>query len=474
MNRAMLGCAALILGATAIVAGAAGSRARTVTQSAPIPPNAVSVRPEALHIGSAWSGPPSTSTCQRSLEIACYEPAQIQRAYDLAPLFRAGTNGKGQTIVIVDSFGSPTIGHDLSVFDRTFDLPAPPSLTVIQPAGTVPRYQATADREGWAGETTLDVEYAHTMAPGASILLVATPTSENEGTSGFPQIVAAELYVIRHHLGGVISQSFGATEQTFPTAQALLALRAGYIAAAEASNNVTVLAASGDSGAADFGPDMTTYYDFPVTDWPASDPLVTGVGGTQLHLDKRGNRTSPDTVWNDTYDSATLDYISGSSDSVPAASGGGKSIIFERPAYQNGVANVVDQHRGVPDVSMSAACNGSVDTYQSFAGAEPGWYPVCGTSVATVLFAGIVALADQEAGHPLGLINPALYALSASRAAGIVDITKGDNTVSFTQHGRLYEVTGFPALRGYDLATGVGTVDAAKFVPELVNFLASS
>ena len=476
MNRTRLGCAALILGASAVVvAGAAGSRAQTVTQSAPIPPNAVSVRPEALHIGSAWSGPPSTSTCERNLGIVCYEPAQIQRAYDLPALFRAGTNGKGQTIVIVDSFGSPTIGHDLSVFDRTFGLPAPPSLTVIQPAGKVPRYQAsTDDRYGWAGETTLDVEYAHTMAPGASILLVATPTSENEGTSGFPQIVAAELYVIRHHLGGVISQSFGATEQTFPTAQALLALRAAYIAAAEASNNVTVLAASGDSGATDFGPDMKTYYDFPVTDWPASDPLVTAVGGTQLHLDKQGNRISPDTVWNDTYDSATLDYLSGSSDSVPAASGGGKSIIFERPTYQNGVVNVVGQHRGVPDVSMSAACDGSVDTYQSFAGAEPGWYPACGTSVATVLFAGVVALADQEAGHPLGLINPALYALSASRAAGIVDITKGDNTVSFTQNGRLYEVKGVPALRGYDLATGVGTIDAAKFVPELVSFLAGS
>jgi subtilase family serine protease len=123
---------------------------------------------------------------------------------------------------------------------------------------------------------------------------------------------------------------------------------------------------------------------------------------------------------------------------------------------------------------MSAACNGSVDAYQSFPGETPGWYPVCGTSVATPLFAGVVALADQEAGHPLGLLNPALYALSASGAAGIVDVTKGNNTVSFIQHGKLREVDGFSALRGYDLASGVGTVDAAKFVPELVKFLASS
>ena len=358
--------------------------------------------------------------------------------------------------------------------DRTFKLPAPPSLTVIQPAGAVPQYTASSNREGWAGETTLDVEYAHTMAPEANILLIETPTSENEGTSGFPQIVAAELYVINHHLGGVISQSFSATEQSFPTAQSLLALRDSYIAAADSANNVTVLTASGDSGAADVGPDASTYYDYRVTSWPDSDPLVTAVGGTQLHLDAKGNRTSQDTVWNDTYNGATNQFIVGSGGPDPLASGGGRSVIFERPTFQNGVASVVGQHRGVPDVSMSAACNGAVDTYQSFAGQTPGWYPICGTSEATPLFAGIVALADQKAGHSLGPINSALYALSASRAAGIVDVTQGNNTVSFVQDGKLQRVTGFPALRGYDLASGVGTMDAAKFVPELVNYLATA
>ena len=470
-GRTRLCGAAAVLAAAAIAAGSAGGGAHTAWRVSFIPPNAVVVHPDVIRIGSARSAPPSTSTCQQSLGIACYEPDQIQRAYNLEPLFRAGTDGKGQTIVIVDSFGSPTIGHDLSVFDTTFDLPAPSALTVIHPAGAVPPYKASADREGWAGETTLDVEWAHTMAPGASILLVETPTSEIEGTSGFPQIVAAELYVIKHHLGGVISQSFGATEQTFPTAQALLALRAAYIDAAESTNNVTVLAASGDSGAANNGPDDSTFYDFPAVEWPASDPLVTGVGGSQLHLDAEGHRTSPDSVWNDNRSVATA---GGGVAPDLLASGGGRSIIFERPSYQNGVASIVGQHRGVPDLSMSAACNGAVDAYQSFPGVTPGWYSVCGTSVATPLFAGVVALADQEAGHPLGLLNPALYALSASRAAGIVDITKGNNSVSFTQHGRLQEVEGFSALRGYDLASGVGTVDAAKFVPELVKFLARS
>jgi subtilase family serine protease len=477
MSRTRLwGIAAILVtvAAAAIVSRMAPTGLHAATRALFIPPNAVVLQPEATHIGSALSGPPSTSACEKSVGIACYEPAQIQRAYNLGPLFRAGIDGAGQTIVIVDSFGSPTIGHDLTVFDRTFHLPAPPSFTVIHPAGSVPPYKASADREGWAGEATLDVEWAHTMAPGASLLLVETPTSETEGTSGFPQIVAAESYVIKHHLGGVISQSFGATEQTFPTAQALLALRSAYVDAAESTNNVTVLAASGDSGAADVGPDGSTYYDFPVTDWPASDPLVTGVGGTQLHLDAEGRRTSPDSVWNDTYASAATAYVAGNSDPTPQASGGGRSIIFERPSYQNGVESIVGQHRGVPDISMSAACNGAVDSYQSFPGQDPGWYPECGTSAATPLFAGVVALADQEAGHPLGLLNPALYALSASRAAGIVDVTKGNNTVSFMQDRKLTTVTGFPALPGYNLATGVGTIDAAKFVPELVKFLASS
>jgi subtilase family serine protease len=205
----------------------------------------------------------------------------------------------------------------------------------------------------------------------------------------------------------------------------------------------------------------------PVTSWPDSDPLVTGVGGSQLHLNAAGQHTAADSAWNDTYNKATQEYIFGNAGPNPLAGGGGKSVIFGRPWYQNGVSSIVGSSRGVPDISMSAACNGAVDTYQSFGGQTPGWYPVCGTSEATPLFAGIVALADQVAGHRLGLINPYLYAMSAARASGIVDITKGSNTVSFTQSNHLYTVNGFSAVPGYDLASGVGTVNAASFVPQL-------
>jgi subtilase family serine protease len=425
----------------------------------------VAVQPGVQHVGRVQASPPTTADCEKAYKIACFEPAQIRQAYHLPAVYASGVTGKGTTIVIVDSFGSPTIRNDLSVFDRTFGLPAPPSLRVIQPAGRVPAYDpGNSDMVGWAGETTLDVEYAHTIAPGASILLVETPVSETEGVHGFPQIVTAEKYVLSHHLGDVISQSFSATEQTFPSTAAVQALRGAYQLAER--DHVTVLAASGDSGAADVKLDQSTYYLFPVTSWPDSDPLVTGVGGTQLHFSARGTPTAP-TVWNDSYNKAANEFADGNAGPNPLAGGGGRSVLFGRPWYQNGVRNVVGSHRGVPDISMSAACNGSVDTYGTFGGAPAGWSPACGTSEATPLFAGIVALADQVAGHSLGLINPALYRLAAQRAPGIVDVRSGNNTVSFNQGGHERTVRGFTATSGYDLVSGVGTVNAAYFVREL-------
>jgi subtilase family serine protease len=452
--------------AVAVVAGGRGHPAgATGRPPARVSAPAVQISPAAIHAAGPSSQPPTTASCERDYHIACYSPAQIRQAYQLPALAARGITGAGQTIIIVDSFGSPTVGRDLHTFDTAFGLPAPPSLTVIQPAGRVPAYRPTASRVGWAGETSLDVEYAHAMAPGASILLVETPTSENEGTTGFPQIVSAEEYVIGHHLGQVISQSFSATEQTFPSQASLLHLRAAYLDAAR--HGVTVLAASGDSGAADLRFNQASYYLRPVTSWPDSDPLVTGVGGTQLQLDPAGRRISPDRVWNDTYNPAANMFISGNRGPSPLAGGGGKSVVFSRPGYQDGVWAAAGGQRGVPDISMSAACNGSVVEYQSFGGQPPGWYPTCGTSESTPLFAGIVALADQLAGHPLGLINPRLYQLAAQHAPGIVDVVSGSNTVSFRQSGALHTVPGFTAGPGYDLASGLGTVDAALFVPEL-------
>jgi len=157
--------------------------------------------------------------------------------------------------------------------------------------------------------------------------------------------------VIDHHLGNVMTQSFAAPEQTFPNAASLLALRGSFKNAA--AHGVTMLAASGDQGPS--GPKTLTpqgfaaaFYLRRVAEWPSDDPLVTGIGGLQLNLDARGNRTAPDQVWNDT-------ALFGS----PAAGGGGRSSIFARPSYQDSVASTVGSSRGFPDISMSAAVNGA-------------------------------------------------------------------------------------------------------------------
>jgi subtilase family serine protease len=432
-------------------------------------------------LGPALSFPPDTNYCQTHLGISCYQPAQFQKAYNLQSLFDRGLDGRGRTIVIVDSFGSPTIQEDLKHFDQTFGLPDPPSLKVIQPAGAVPAFPADpfgpADRSGWAVETTLDVEWSHVFAPGANILLVETPTSETEGVQGFPEIVQAENYVINHHLGDVISQSFGATEETFPNKDAILGLRSAFFNARK--HHVTILGSSGDAGSTDNLADLSCCYPTQVNSWPSSDPLVTSIGGTQLHLDLAGTRQAPDNVWNDI-------AVRGPGG---GAGGGGPSHVFERPSFQDDVAGVVGEARGTPDISMSAAVDGAVDFYYSFCDygrndpttgqpplCGPQWHLVGGTSEASPLFAGVVAIADQAAGQRLGWLNPTLYQLPDEGShSGIVDVTSGNNTYVFCSAacGTAAEVDttvpGFAAGPGYDMASGLGTVDAARFVRALAS-----
>jgi subtilase family serine protease len=468
----------LAVGITAVAAATAA--ATTVTGPASTAPTAstvqVTVRPDAIRLpGTPTSGPPTTAECEKTNGIACFSPGQLRAAYHLPPLYAKGVTGKGVTIMIVDSFGSPTIKSDLAKFDRQFGYPAPPKFTVIAPVGKIPPFDPNnSDMTGWAGETTLDVEYAHALAPGANILLVETPVSETEGVTGFPQIVRAEEYALAHYKVGVISQSFSATEETFKNYAQIDPLRGAYKDAAR--RQVTVLAASGDAGATDYQSDGVNYYTKRVTSWPDSDSLVTAVGGTQLRPHGTGYTS---VAWNDTYDPAWTMYADGSTDPVPTASGGGTSEFFGRPSYQNGVKTVTGAHRGVPDIAMSAACDGSVSVYNSYLPGQAGWSLTCGTSEATPEFAAVVALADQVAGHPLGLVNPALYRLAARHAPGIVDVTSGNNTVSFDRaaagHGPGKQVTvekpvtvkGYPAGKGYDLVTGVGTVNAERLVYEL-------
>ena len=405
------------------------------------------------------SFPPSTSFCVTNLGIHCYNPTQFIKAYDMASLHSHGIDGTGRTIVLVDSFGSPTIANDLHVFDQTYGLPDPPSLTIRQDAGPVPPFDVNnSDMYGWAEESTLDVEWAHVFAPGANLVLEETPVSETEGVTGFPEIVTAENYLINHHIGDVISQSFGATEETFPNPGAIMNLRSAFINAA--NRGVTVLGSSGDTGATDYQLNLSDLYTTPVNSWPSSDPLVTSVGGTMLTLDDNGNRLSPDVVWND------LNTVGG------GAGGGGVSAVFPRPVFQFGQKAITGNHRGTPDISMSAAVDGAVVFYFSFDPSRVGYHLVGGTSEASPEFAGIVAMADQVAGQRLGNINLPLYLMSAPKIAsadGVVDVTSGNNTFGPFQNSdnNTYTVQGYDAGAGYDLASGVGTVDAARFVPAL-------
>ena len=443
--------AAIAIGAPAEARGPAPGVAPHPLVSLPLP-------------GHPLGGPPSTATCRRLFHLDCYAPDQVRRAYDLTPLLAQGWDGRGRTIAVIAPYGSPTIGQDLARFDRSQSLPDPPSIRVVA-SPDLPAFDgADPDLVAWAEETSLDVEWAHVMAPGADLLVVTVPLRPGDGLQGFSEVERAEEWVVRHGLADVIVESFGEAEAAFADPGALPRLREGLELAR--ARRVTVVAAAGDTGATQTLPDGSCCYPRPVVAWPASDPLVTSVGGTHLRLDRAGLRRAPDTVWND-----PGSVVGGDPRATAGAGGGGRSRRFPRPPFQAGVAGAVGDHRGLPDLSLSAAIDGSVIVYWSFAGdwAAPGYHLLGGTSEAAPLFAGLVAVADQLAGGRLGWLNPRLYALAAhGPGEGIVDVTLGDNQESFQDgQGRWVTVPGFRARPGYDLASGLGTVDAARLCAAL-------
>jgi len=407
---------------------------------------------------SSFTAPLSNAKCESDFKITCYTPAQYQAAYDLTALYNGQATGgreitgAGETIVIIAPYGSPTIRNDLRVFDARFKLPDP-SLTIDQ-FGKIPPF-APNDvlMAGAAQEASLAVEYAHAVAPGANIVLAETNAVTTTGATGVSQLMNAQESLVNKGIGDVFLETITNAENTFAgfgsgNYSSLLNLR--YALEDAYAHHATVIAPSGDTGVTQvkvMAPPWPTFK-YKVGTWPATDPLVTAVGGTALKLNSSGDRLSPDVAWNNFW----------------GASGGGTSSIFSRPQYQNAVAGVVGAHRGTPDISMSASpgCWG----YYSFPGGTgPGWHILGGSTEAAPLVAGIVALADQLAGHRLGLINPALYQLAerqqgGGQGAGIVSVASGTNSFG--------GVTGYHADAGYNMVTGWGTLDAAKFVPALV------
>jgi len=402
---------------------------------------------------------PTDEYCQ-SIGYQCFSPQQMRKAYGLDRLIDAGMIGAGQTIVIIDSYGSPTIAEDLHQFDIGYGLPDPPSLTVLAPLGTVP-WNPTLypDQPGWGGETTLDVEWSHAMAPGAAIVLLTSPVDETEGVQGLPQFLELEQYALDHHLGQIISQSWGATENTlFPAVSGPqgpeIVARFEELYARAIAENVTVLASAGDTGSSNVELDGVTFYPFPTVGYPASSPQVTAVGGTTLYADTKG-RYQSETVWNDSIFTSLAYY-------EPVAGGGGISQIFAEPFYEwlslpHGVQQQLGGMRGLPDISYNADCNNFIWIYASFPGSGgPGYSGICGTSEGSPQWAGIIADLNQYAGRPLGFLNPSLYALGGSGQFVLFgrDITSGNNALVNTPGA---SAPGYAATPGWDPATGWGS-----------------
>ena len=445
---------------------------------------------------SAGATPPTIAQCA-AVGRRCFGPQQIRASYDVGPLYRLGDDGRGVTIAIVDAFGSDTIAHDLHVFDQAFGLQSmcgeegvtcaagmptfktlsfqgSPSTRAMPPTNHSPGLE---DRSAWALEVSLDVETAHAIAPGANILLVTTPTAETLGVQGFPTMMNAEQAVVDQGLAQVISQSFASAEDAFGSAQSLLTLRHAYIAAA--AHGVTVLGASGDGGTANgtktpvgSGGSLIPY---PTVVWPASDPLVTGVGGTYLCTD-----AATGTTVDSTSPPGKCRVNPGVREVGWTFSGGGFSDVFARPSYQATLptgSTPIGAMRGVPDVAFQASAGTGALVYVSLppdgnssnigcsgSPCSSGWYDIGGTSLSTPQWAGLVAIADQINGRGLGLINPGLYKIGADAtryANDFYDVTTGKNQGDPS-------IPGYPATTGWDPVTGLGTPDAAKLVPDLV------
>jgi subtilase family serine protease len=388
--------------------------------------------------------------------IYCYTPGYIWTAYNMLPVLASGNFGQGQTIVIVDAFGSPTIAQDLQTFHQVFfgsNFPAP-DFAVVCPMGC-PAFNpknVPQDQFGWSIETSLDVEWAHAIAPLAKIRLVVAPSPHGNSINN------AVAYAVSHYPGSIISQSFGSPEAGLHGNNAqVMQAHANYVAAVQ--QGITVLASAGDLGATNGA------FSFANASFPASDPFVTGVGGTQGvplgNLATLAGSCAPpaitsctptgygaEQVWNEAW--------------IQSAGGGAVSAVFAPPSFQSSLGY---SGRAVPDVAYNAAVDGGVLVAYSALG-ESGFYIVGGTSAGTPQWAGIFALANTaralKSKGPLGFANPAIYDLAAgvNYAADFHDTTVGNNIL-------FGSAVGFNAGTGFDLATGWGTPNVANLVADL-------
>jgi subtilase family serine protease len=390
--------------------------------------------------------------------VTCYSPQAFRAAYGISPLLARGIDGKGRTVLIIEQADVPSdpavtnVFQSLWAYDTYFHLPAV-KLTVV--AGTAAK--ASADRASF-GEV-MDVEVAHAVAPGAAIRVLVGDFDSNQGSVG-----VATLEAIRSASKGadVVADDSWAPEDCFSPSQ----LAAAHSVISQlAAQHITVVATDGN-----LGPALQTCTEAPCPTcsqktvakkgvyYPASDPLVLAVGGTTLTANPKTGAYTGEVAWNVT-----------AGGHLPAlASGGGFSGDFARPSYQDGVAGT-GPYRGVPDVAADANGFGGLALVNEFgSGDSPQVQTGIGTNEGVDLWAGLVALADQYAGHDLGPIGPAIYRIGEGTQyhAAFHDITSGDNT--YVVAGKTVE--GYKAGPGWDPVTGWGTPIASVLVPLLARY----
>jgi subtilase family serine protease len=376
--------------------------------------------------------------------------------YNIGALWRQGIDGAGTTIAVMEGWHYLDIYRQVAGFDKAFGLPNP-QIQTIYPAGPLPakcpagmvKLQSYGSCNAWKGELTLDVIAAHLIAPYAKIVISATPAdTEIAGDPAenvaMPEIMKGVEFISSHHLADVMSISDGTGETTYPAGPAqITSQNAAELTAA--ANGVPVLVATGDCGVVQnlalanaqcnntsATPDTAAWDD---------SPWITAVGGSVPNLSPTtGMRLGPDPIW----------HVGGA-----FAEGAGYSSVYPRPSYQDGVASITGSPmRSVPDITLDSQH---------------------GTSESAPMLAGVLALATQANKGDVGPINPALYQVLGPQGAqgGIADVVKGNDSVT-TPDGKTVIVRGFTAAKGFDVASGWGAINAAKFVPGLAAATAAS
>ena len=396
----------------------------------------------------------------------CYTPRQLEVAYGVQPLLQHGIDGRGETVVLPELAESrlapplvTDLRQDLAAFDHLFHLPAPRLRFVSTFAGP---------KDPWLayGEEVLDAEVVHTIAPRAALTILLVKTTSLDSAD---QAVAASVAALRRGAseGGIISLSPAGQIGGEHCVNHAQVTQLNVALQTDADQHVTVVAATGDSGAAGepcalidalSGGMSSSFTPRKEVILVASDPLVLSAGGTTLDASHTTGAWIRETTW-------------GLPDGTPGtgfqASGGGFSHLFHRPSYQNGVHGIGSM-RGLPDVAADA--NPNPDSgLPVVTGTAGGGYTISehgGTSASAPIWAGIIALADQFAGRHLGFVNPAIYRIAHSPRypQAFHDITTGNaNTAKFPHR----TIAGYRAAPGWDPVTGLGSPNAQALVPLL-------